>query len=96
MSCMETLAQITLSFIKDWDQIIAENANIITCNQACQTHRNQCETNVESDEAVKDRGTPVHTISRRGSMTDSEGLWPQLVCCAPHLSTVPLISDKVQ
>jgi len=29
-------------------------------------------------------------------MTDSEGLWPQLVRCAPHLSTVPLISDKVQ
>jgi hypothetical protein len=30
------------------------------------------------------------------SMTDSEGLWPQLVRCAPHLSTVPLILDKVQ
>jgi hypothetical protein len=30
------------------------------------------------------------------SVTDSEGLWPQLVRCAPHLSTVPLISDKVQ
>jgi len=30
------------------------------------------------------------------SMTDSEGLWPQLIRCAPHLSTVPLISDKVQ
>jgi len=30
------------------------------------------------------------------SMTDSEGLWPQLICCAPHLSMVPLISDKVQ
>jgi hypothetical protein len=29
------------------------------------------------------------------SMTDSEGLWPQLVCCAPHLSMVPLILDKV-
>jgi len=29
------------------------------------------------------------------SMTDSEGLWPQLVRCAPHLSMVPLISDKV-
>jgi len=29
-------------------------------------------------------------------MTNSEGLWPQLVCCTPHLSTVPLISDKVQ
>jgi len=30
------------------------------------------------------------------SMTDSEGLWPQLVHCAPHLSMVPLILDKVQ
>jgi hypothetical protein len=30
------------------------------------------------------------------SMTDSEGLWPQLIRCAPHLSMVPLISDKVQ
>jgi hypothetical protein len=30
------------------------------------------------------------------SMTDSEGLWPQLVRCAPHLSTVPLILDKAQ
>jgi len=30
------------------------------------------------------------------SMTDSEGLWPQLIHCAPHLSTVPLILDKVQ
>jgi hypothetical protein len=29
-------------------------------------------------------------------MTNSEGLWPELVCCAPHLSMVPLISDKVQ
>jgi hypothetical protein len=29
-------------------------------------------------------------------MTNSEGLWPQLIRCAPHLSTVPLISDKVQ
>jgi len=35
--------------------------------------------------------------SLRGvSMTDSEGLWPQLIHCAPHLSIVPLISDKVQ
>jgi len=34
--------------------------------------------------------------SLRGvSMTNSEGLWPQLICCAPHLSMVPLISDKV-
>jgi hypothetical protein len=32
--------------------------------------------------------------SLRGvSMTDSEGLWPQLVHCAPHLSTVPVISQ---
>jgi hypothetical protein len=29
-------------------------------------------------------------------VTNSEGLWPQLVHCAPHLSTVPLILDKVQ
>jgi hypothetical protein len=29
-------------------------------------------------------------------MTNSEGLWPQLIYCAPHLSMVPLISDKVQ
>jgi len=35
--------------------------------------------------------------SLRGvSITDSEGLWPQLVRCASHLSTVPLILDKVQ
>jgi len=48
-------------------------------------------------------GFLLKTVARRCiqslggvSMTDSEGLWPQLVCCAPHLSTVPLISDKVQ
>jgi hypothetical protein len=29
-------------------------------------------------------------------MTNSEGLWPQLVHCASHPSTFPLISDKVQ
>jgi hypothetical protein len=40
--------------------------------------------------------TWVHTISQRVRMTDSEGLWPQLVCCASHLSMAPLISDQVQ
>jgi hypothetical protein len=46
--------------------------------------------------AVKDCAHECIQSLRGVSMTDSEELWPQLVRCAPHLSTVPLISDKVQ
>ncbi|KAG1864780.1 hypothetical protein DFJ58DRAFT_838897 [Suillus subalutaceus] len=34
------------------DQIVAENANIITRNQACQTRHSQGKTNVENDESL--------------------------------------------
>jgi hypothetical protein len=46
--------------------------------------------------SVKDRARGCIQSLGGVSMTDSEGLWTQLVCCAPHLSMVPLISDKVQ
>jgi hypothetical protein len=45
---------------------------------------------------VKDRAHRCIQSLRGVRMTNSEGLWPQLIRCAPHLSTVPLISDKVQ
>jgi hypothetical protein len=45
---------------------------------------------------VKDHTHRCIQSLRGVSMTGSEGLWPQLINCAPHLSMVPLISDKVQ
>jgi hypothetical protein len=46
--------------------------------------------------AVKDHAHACIQSLRGVRMTDSEGLWPQLIHCASHLSTMPLISDKVQ
>jgi len=46
--------------------------------------------------SVKDRAHGCIQSLGGVRVTNSEGLWPQLICCAPHLSTVPLISDKVQ
>jgi len=46
--------------------------------------------------AIKDHAHTCIESLGGARMTDSEGLWPQLVHCASHPSTVPLISDNVQ